>query len=159
MAQINNRAIQDMHIFGDPMRVPIVITERVWNAPRRTFSENSYMRHVDRIDSSLLSGHDDESGTRKHNNSQHSGRELKIVVFVHGFQASSEKLNEFLLRSFCLLALCPYVQIAFCFTLAITVLLLYHFKLLYYLHDRYLLTSTVGASLRPKAYPEPVAPD
>ncbi|KAL1214200.1 hypothetical protein V5N11_034733 [Cardamine amara subsp. amara] len=84
--RINNRAIQDMHIFGDPMRVPIVIIERVWNAPRRTFSENSYMRHVDRIDSSLLNGHDDEGGTRKHNNPQHSGRELKIVVFVHGFQ-------------------------------------------------------------------------
>ncbi|CAN6908293.1 unnamed protein product [Brassica oleracea] len=84
--RINNRAVQDMHIFGDPMRVPIVIIERVWNAPRRTFSENSYMRHVDKIDSSLLNGHDDESGTRKHNNSQHSGRELKIVVFVHGFQ-------------------------------------------------------------------------
>ncbi|KAF3571316.1 hypothetical protein F2Q69_00063630 [Brassica cretica] len=87
--RINNRAVQDMHIFGDPMRVPIVIIERVWNAPRRTFSENSYMRHVDKIDSSLLNGHDDESGTRKHNNSQHGGRELKIVVFVHGFQAST----------------------------------------------------------------------
>ncbi|KAG7596488.1 Alpha/Beta hydrolase fold [Arabidopsis suecica] len=84
--RINNRAIQDMHIFGDPMRVPIVIIERVWNAPRRTFSDNSYMRHVDRIDSSLLNGHDDESGTKKHNNPQHTGRELKIVVFVHGFQ-------------------------------------------------------------------------
>jgi hypothetical protein len=84
--QINNRAIQDMHIFGDPMRVPIVIIERVWNAPRRTFSDNSYMRHVDRIDSSLLNGHDDESGTKKHINPQHTGRELKIVVFVHGFQ-------------------------------------------------------------------------
>ncbi|CAN8311886.1 unnamed protein product [Cochlearia groenlandica] len=84
--RINNRAIQDMHIFGDPMRVPVVLIERVWNAPRRTFSENSYMRHVDKIDSSLLNGHDDESGTKKHNNSQHGGRELKIVVFVHGFQ-------------------------------------------------------------------------
>ncbi|CAH2038426.1 unnamed protein product [Thlaspi arvense] len=76
---INNRAVQDMHIFGDPMRVPIVIIERVWNAPRRTFSDNSYMRHVDKIDSSLLNGNDEESGTRKHNNSQQSGRELKIV--------------------------------------------------------------------------------
>ncbi|XP_010458322.1 PREDICTED: protein FAM135B-like isoform X1 [Camelina sativa] len=84
--RINNRAIQDMHIFGDPMRVPIVIIERVWNAPRRTFSENSYMRHVDKIDSSLLNGHEDESVTKKQNNPQHSGRELKIVVFVHGFQ-------------------------------------------------------------------------
>jgi hypothetical protein len=122
--QINNRAIQDMHIFGDPMRVPIVIIERVWNAPRRTFSDNSYMRHVDRIDSSLLNGHDDESGTKKHINPQHTGRELKIVVFVHGFQASiflmfSEcvftfyflilwRNIPFFLKSLCLLAKCPY---------------------------------------------------
>ena len=74
-----------MHIFGDPMRVAIVIIERVWNAPKRTFSDRSSMRHVDKIDSSLLN---DENESRKHNNPQQSGRELKIVVFVHGFQAS-----------------------------------------------------------------------
>ncbi|KAF8110045.1 hypothetical protein N665_0088s0057 [Sinapis alba] len=85
--RINNRAIQDMHIFGDPMRVPIVIIERVWNAPKRTFSDRSCMRHVDKIDSSLLNEHDNENESAKHNNTpQHSGRELKIVVFVHGFQ-------------------------------------------------------------------------
>ncbi|XP_009148318.1 protein FAM135B [Brassica rapa] len=81
--RINNRGIQDMHIFGDPMRVPIVIIERVWNAPKRTFSDRSSMRHVDKIDSSLLN---DENRSIKHNTPQHSGRELKIVVFVHGFQ-------------------------------------------------------------------------
>ncbi|KAJ4915317.1 putative serine esterase family protein [Raphanus sativus] len=84
--RINNRGIQDMHIFGDPMRVPIVIIERVWNAPKRTFSDRTCMRHVDKIDSSFLNEHDDENGSRKHNTPQHSGRELKIVVFVHGFQ-------------------------------------------------------------------------
>ncbi|CAF1924586.1 protein FAM135B isoform X1 [Brassica napus] len=81
--RINNRGIQDMHIYGDPMRVPIVIIEGVWNAPKRTFSDRSSMRHVDKIDSSLLN---DENESRTHNNPQQSGRELKIVVFVHGFQ-------------------------------------------------------------------------
>ncbi|XP_010548759.1 PREDICTED: protein FAM135B-like isoform X2 [Tarenaya hassleriana] len=83
--RINNRSIQDMHIFGDPMRVPIVIIERVWNAPRRTFSDNSYLRHVDMIDSSLH--YDDEIRRKKSgSNPTQIGRELKVVIFVHGFQ-------------------------------------------------------------------------
>ncbi|KAG7649960.1 putative protein alpha/Beta hydrolase [Arabidopsis thaliana] len=84
--RINNRSIQDMHILGDPMRVPIVIIERVLNAPRRTLSDNSYLRHMDLLDSSLLNGHKDEAEKTKVTNSQQSARELKIVVFVHGFQ-------------------------------------------------------------------------
>ncbi|XP_019092980.1 PREDICTED: protein FAM135B-like isoform X2 [Camelina sativa] len=84
--RINNRSIQDMHILGDPMRVPIVIIERVLNAPRRTLSDNSYLRHVDLLDSNLLNGNNDEADKTKHTNSQQSARELKIVVFVHGFQ-------------------------------------------------------------------------
>lgn len=60
------------------------------NAPRRSTSENSYLRHLDVIASSgLLSGTGSEnveklSGTNRPKN----GRILKIVVFVHGFQAS-----------------------------------------------------------------------
>lgn len=79
-----------MHIFGDPSHIPIVIVERVMNAPRRSTSENSYLRHLDVITSSgLLSGTGSEtveklSGTNRAKN----GRILKIVVFVHGFQAS-----------------------------------------------------------------------
>lgn len=88
LVQINNRSIQDMHILGDPMRVPIVIIERVLNAPRRTLSDNSYLRHVDLLDSNLLNGHNDEADQTKATNSQQSACELKIVVFVHGFQAS-----------------------------------------------------------------------
>ncbi|XP_010414740.1 PREDICTED: protein FAM135B-like isoform X2 [Camelina sativa] len=84
--RINNRSIQDMHILGDPMRVPIVIIERVLNAPRRTLSDNSYLRHVDLLDSNLLNGNNDEADKTKPTNSQQSARELKIVVFVHGFQ-------------------------------------------------------------------------
>lgn len=70
------------------MRVPIVIIERVLNAPRRTLSDNSYLRHMDLLDSSLLNGHKDEAEKTKATNSHQSARELKIVVFVHGFQAS-----------------------------------------------------------------------
>ncbi|CAE5962559.1 unnamed protein product [Arabidopsis arenosa] len=77
--RINNRSIQDMHILGDPMRVPIVIIERVLNAPRRTLSDNSYLRHMDLLDSSLLNGHKDEAEKTKATNSQQSARELKIV--------------------------------------------------------------------------------
>ncbi|KAH0854807.1 hypothetical protein HID58_037092 [Brassica napus] len=63
--RINNRSIQDMHILGDPMRVPIIIIERVLNAPRRTLSDNSYLRHVDMLDSGLLNAVNDEGEKTK----------------------------------------------------------------------------------------------
>ncbi|KAI3699388.1 hypothetical protein L2E82_43660 [Cichorium intybus] len=44
---INSRSIQDLHIFGDPSRIPIIIVERVVNAPLRTPSGNSYFRNMD----------------------------------------------------------------------------------------------------------------
>ncbi|KAJ8763820.1 hypothetical protein K2173_003602 [Erythroxylum novogranatense] len=86
--KIDNRSLQDMHIFGDPLRIPIVIVERVINAPRRTFSENSYFRNVDLLDSSSLLGEFSTNskskpspGTQKQN-----GHDLKVAIFVHGFQ-------------------------------------------------------------------------
>lgn len=87
--QINNRSIQDMHIFGDPSRIPIVIVERVINAPRRTFSVNSYFSHLDVNDSSRLpNGVGIEAATKPTGAGvHHGGRVLKVVVFVHGFQA------------------------------------------------------------------------
>ncbi|RDY12987.1 hypothetical protein CR513_02150, partial [Mucuna pruriens] len=84
--RINNRSIQDMHIFGDPSHIPIVIVERVMNAPRRTISENSYLRHV-----GLVNSHSFHTGLNldtANKNSAPQSRVLKIVVFVHGFQAS-----------------------------------------------------------------------
>ncbi|KAM1120146.1 hypothetical protein ACFX13_045035 [Malus domestica] len=86
--KINNRSIQDMHIFGDPSRIPIVIVERVLNAPRRTTSENSYLRNLDVINSpGLLSGSGSDSINKKSDYiSPKKGCVLKLVVFVHGFQ-------------------------------------------------------------------------
>lgn len=65
--KINNRFIQDLHIFGDPSRIPIVIVERAVNAPHRSAVGTS-------VDMALAQ------------TTRHASRILKIVVFVHGFQ-------------------------------------------------------------------------
>ncbi|XP_019438459.1 PREDICTED: protein FAM135B-like isoform X1 [Lupinus angustifolius] len=76
--QINNRSIQDMYIFGDPLRAPIVIVERVMNTPRRNSNQNSYLRHVQTELSPDIIGMKSAPPS--------FARMLKIVVFVHGFQ-------------------------------------------------------------------------
>lgn len=86
--RINSRSIQDMHIFGDPSRIPIMIVERTVNAPLRSTSGNSYFSRADQKNKvSPLS----EVGSKAMDklsgvNSRQSGRVLKVVVFVHGFQ-------------------------------------------------------------------------
>uniref|UniRef100_A0A2N9F360 DUF676 domain-containing protein n=1 Tax=Fagus sylvatica TaxID=28930 RepID=A0A2N9F360_FAGSY len=87
---INNRSIQDMHIFGNPSQIPVVIIERVMNAPWRSTSENSYLRRLDVTDSlgSLTGPSSAAANKQSGSSSLTNGRVLKIVVFVHGFQAS-----------------------------------------------------------------------
>ncbi|XVF39715.1 hypothetical protein PTKIN_Ptkin01aG0055400 [Pterospermum kingtungense] len=86
--KINNQSIQDMQIFGDPSGIPIVIIERVMNAPRRSLSDNSYLRNLDIMDpvsSRTILG--SEAGKKLPSTSTaQNGRDLKIVIFVHGFQ-------------------------------------------------------------------------
>lgn len=92
--KINSHSIQDMQIFGDPSRVPVVIVERVINAPRRTYSGNSYFHHSDEKVSSLSDQKASSSlltelkavNKLSSSDSHSKGRLLKIVVFVHGFQ-------------------------------------------------------------------------
>lgn len=85
---INNRSIQDMHIFGNPSQIPIVIVERVMNSPLRSNSDNSFLRNLDVIDSlGSLTGPSSAAIKKQSGPSrQIGGRVLKIVVFVHGFQ-------------------------------------------------------------------------
>ncbi|KAG6737836.1 hypothetical protein POTOM_059367 [Populus tomentosa] len=89
--RINNRSIQDMYIFGDLLRIPIIIVERVTNAPLRTLSENSFFKNLDLVDAhGSYSGPSTESEAGKKQPSaalSKNGRELKAVIFVHGFQA------------------------------------------------------------------------
>lgn len=80
--RINNRSIQDLQIFGDPSRIPIVIVERVVNAPLRSPSGNSYFRNMDTKATNGMLPEIDSSFARN----QQKGRILKIAVFVHGFQ-------------------------------------------------------------------------
>ncbi|KAG5566317.1 hypothetical protein RHGRI_002051 [Rhododendron griersonianum] len=85
--RINNRSIQDLHIFGDPSRIPIVIVERVINAPLRSTSGNSYFTNPNEKDTpSLLTDIGSKAKNKSGPNTQQRGRVLKIVVFVHGFQ-------------------------------------------------------------------------
>ncbi|CAI9757464.1 unnamed protein product [Fraxinus pennsylvanica] len=86
--RINNRCIQDMHIFGDPSRIPIVIVERVVNLPLRSGSGNSYFSELDQKAKSSPISSGDATPTNKSSvtSTRQSSRVLKIVVFVHGFQ-------------------------------------------------------------------------
>ncbi|KAK4274225.1 hypothetical protein QN277_017483 [Acacia crassicarpa] len=84
--RINNRSIQDMQIFGDPAHMPIVVVERVVNAPRRTISDNSYMKHVEFMESHSLQTRLNSAIEDKQSASKVNAFTLKIVVFVHGFQ-------------------------------------------------------------------------
>ncbi|XP_028800982.1 protein FAM135B [Neltuma alba] len=83
--RINNRSLQDMHIFGDPLCAPIIIVERMTNILRST-SVNSYFDH-----SAEKAKYPLENGSRATNKFSASSPEqkqhvLRIVVFVHGFQ-------------------------------------------------------------------------
>ncbi|XP_047316748.1 protein FAM135B-like isoform X3 [Impatiens glandulifera] len=84
--RINNRSIQDMHIFGDPLCIPIIIVERVINAPLRTSSGNSYFNNPSLRVSGLLNDISSKPKNKLSDESSKQSRVLKIVVFVHGFQ-------------------------------------------------------------------------
>ncbi|KAA3466487.1 protein FAM135B-like protein [Gossypium australe] len=88
--RINNRSIQDMQIFGDPSGVPIVIMERVINAPRRTVSDISFLKNFDVMHLATTSTVLEAGKSQSSTSAARSGHDLKIVVFVHGFQANSK---------------------------------------------------------------------
>ncbi|KAL8196660.1 hypothetical protein R6Q57_024641 [Mikania cordata] len=80
--RINNRSIQDLQIFGDPSRIPIIIVERVVNAPVLSLSGNTYFRNMDPNNTKGMLPQIDSSFS----SNKQKGRILKIAVFVHGFQ-------------------------------------------------------------------------
>lgn len=83
--QINNRSLQDMYIFGDPLFVPIIIVERMTNAYRSS-SVNSNFISVGN-DAKHILGNGSRSTNKLCGSSQQNGHVLRVVVFVHGFQA------------------------------------------------------------------------
>ncbi|KAL5703662.1 hypothetical protein ACHQM5_022189 [Ranunculus cassubicifolius] len=92
--RINNRSIQDMHIFGDPLSIPVILVDRVVNAPLRTTSGNSFFSVLDAIDTlSISTGNNSKLGSRLAG-PQKTYRVLKMVIFVHGFQCLMSMINE-----------------------------------------------------------------
>ncbi|KAH6757001.1 putative serine esterase family protein, partial [Perilla frutescens var. hirtella] len=85
---IVNKSIQDMHIYGDPLHIPVVIVEQAINAPIRSTNGNSNFSRLDhKVENSKLQGFRTDRGNALSGVSTHpNGRVLKIVVFVHGFQ-------------------------------------------------------------------------
>ncbi|MBA0705989.1 hypothetical protein Golax_018133, partial [Gossypium laxum] len=81
--RINNRSIQDMQIFGDPSGVPIVIMERVINAPRRTVSDISFLKNFDVMHLATTSTVLEAGKSQSSTSAAQSGHDLKIVVFGH----------------------------------------------------------------------------
>ncbi|XP_020245658.1 protein FAM135B-like isoform X2 [Asparagus officinalis] len=82
--KINTRSIQDMHIFGDPSHVPIVLIEQhVMNVPLHGSAKNLSFSSLGQNDSAFVSK---GRGDRVVQISKKNGRLLKVAVFVHGFQ-------------------------------------------------------------------------
>ncbi|KAG6412914.1 hypothetical protein SASPL_125609 [Salvia splendens] len=90
-------SLTDLHIFGDPSRIPIVIVERVVSAPVRSTSGNFYFNQLDqKYTNGLVAGVDSIPSNKLSGPTHQTGRVLKIVVFVHGFQACSMVLGHHL---------------------------------------------------------------
>ncbi|KAL5176161.1 Protein FAM135B [Glycine soja] len=98
--RINNRSLQDMYIFGDPLRVPIIIVERLENM-YRSASVKSYFLPLEDKARHIL-----ENGSRAiiqlpRNSPQQNEHVLRVVVFVHGFQACFASLISFSFYTLC----------------------------------------------------------
>ncbi|KAL5973587.1 hypothetical protein ACLOJK_030240 [Asimina triloba] len=87
--KINNRSIQDMQIFADPLHIPVIIVEQHVMNPTPCTPSSNFSHPFDQKETSVDSiGY----GGKVRTNSlgaamQKSGRVLRAVIFVHGFQA------------------------------------------------------------------------
>ncbi|KAK7368749.1 hypothetical protein VNO80_10779 [Phaseolus coccineus] len=85
--RINNRSLQDMFIFGDPLLVPIIIIERLTNAYHSASVNSNFNPLEDKGRHIVENG---SRATKKLCGSSSPQNELvlRIVVFVHGFQGN-----------------------------------------------------------------------
>ncbi|CAL9041129.1 unnamed protein product [Musa banksii] len=80
--KINSRSIQDMHIFGDPSRVPVVLVEqKVIDLPN-----NSAWQSLNQNAAAIPTAIGKNGVPRFTLEPKRSNRVLRAVVFVHGFQ-------------------------------------------------------------------------
>ncbi|KAL2343736.1 hypothetical protein Fmac_005021 [Flemingia macrophylla] len=85
--RINNRSLQDMHIFGDPLLVPIIIVERMTNLSHSACVNSNF---IPLNDGGRLILENGSRATKKlcGSSPQQNEHVLRIVIFVHGFQGN-----------------------------------------------------------------------
>lgn len=82
-----------MQIYADPSRVPVVLIEQhVMVVPQHTSSKDLASNTSEQKDTIVLPKLQGESLVPKSSAGKKSGRILRAVIFVHGFQASSIRL-------------------------------------------------------------------
>ncbi|KAJ1686214.1 hypothetical protein LUZ63_017604 [Rhynchospora breviuscula] len=88
--KISSRSIQDMQIFGDPSHIPVVVIEQhVMNVPQHSSSVNNSPSSSDQSETSTIvlpQPKGENNMLTKTRNPKRTGRVLRAIVFVHGFQ-------------------------------------------------------------------------
>ncbi|KAI4299033.1 hypothetical protein L6164_032528 [Bauhinia variegata] len=91
--RINNRSLQDMNIFGDPLRVPIIIVERI--SMHCSTSMNTYFIPFEEKAKGILENWARARNELSRSNLDQNRHVLRVVVFVHGFQGHHLDLRLF----------------------------------------------------------------
>ncbi|KAM0836784.1 hypothetical protein ACQ4PT_062065 [Festuca glaucescens] len=85
--KINTRSVQDMHIYADPSRVPVVLIEQhLMVVPQHGSSKDLVTNSSEQKDTIVLPKLQGESSALKITGGKKGGRVLRAVIFVHGFQ-------------------------------------------------------------------------
>uniref|UniRef100_A0ACD5YCH1 Uncharacterized protein n=2 Tax=Avena sativa TaxID=4498 RepID=A0ACD5YCH1_AVESA len=85
--KINTRSVQDMHIYADPSRVPVVLIEQhLMVVPQHGSRKELATNSAEQKDTIVLPKLQGESSTLKNTTGKKGGRVLRAVIFVHGFQ-------------------------------------------------------------------------
>jgi hypothetical protein len=85
--KINTQSVQDMHIYADPSRVPVVLIEQhVMVVPQHGSSKDLALDASEQTDTIVLPKLQGDSLAPKSSSGKKSGRILRAIIFVHGFQ-------------------------------------------------------------------------
>lgn len=88
--QINTDSVQDMQIYADPSRVPVVLIEQhVMVIPQHGSSKDLASNASEQKDTIVLPKLQGEPSVLKSGAGKKGGRILRAVIFVHGFQVRS----------------------------------------------------------------------
>ena len=87
--QINARSVQDMHIYANPSRVPVVLIEQhVMVVPQHGCNKDLLANAPDLYNTSVPPNLQGDSFAGNPSGGKNTGHVLRAVIFVHGFQAS-----------------------------------------------------------------------